>query len=402
MSQAPKSRWRKSFSLGEAGVYYAFIALLLGLAIITEVTGRPSYLAGQNLANILEQAALVGIIGIGMTVVLITGNFDLSVASVAALSAVVFLKALDAMPPWAAILLALAVGVFAGLMNGLIVQKLGVNAFIVTLGGLTAFRGVVLVISNARQVKPSTPDAAELFELIQGGTWSLPLWLVGAVVAIGAVAIALRTKTRSAYVISVVAGLIGLFGAVAGFDIRLAKPAWYMLILTAIAAVILRTTFVGRRIYAVGANAEAARLSGIRVDRYKIGAFVLTAGLSAVVGIIAASKFASFNPTGLQGYELTVIASAVLGGTSLLGGSGSVEKTIVGALIFFTLNNGFNVLNLGANYQGIIEGTVLVVAAAVYTVAARRAIAQKRERESGEEVSPASLEKQPTPTEVSQ
>ncbi|GAA3410319.1 ABC transporter permease [Streptosporangium vulgare] len=135
---------------------------------------------------------------------------------------------------------------------------------------------------------------------------------------------------------------------------------------------VLRYTVIGRRLYAVGSNAEAARLSGINVDRYKIGAFVLNGLGSGFVGVLFAAKLLAINPTGLQGTELTVLAAAILGGTSLFGGLGSVLKSVVGALILFTLDNGFNVLNLGANYQGLIVGTVVIVAAAIYTIAGRQ------------------------------
>jgi D-xylose transport system permease protein len=121
-------------------------------------------------------------------------------------------------------------------------------------------------------------------------------------------------------------------------------------------------------VYAVGGNAEAARLSGVNVGAYKLAAFVLCSATVGFAGILFASRLGAINPTALQGAELTVIAAAILGGTSLFGGAGSVVKTLVGALLLFTLTNGFNILNLGANYQGVIEGAVVVVAAAIYTV----------------------------------
>lgn len=123
--------------------------------------------------------------------------------------------------------------------------------------------------------------------------------------------------------------------------------------------------------YAVGGNAEAARLCGISVTAYRIGAFVLSGLTAGFAGVLYASRFGAMNPTALQGEELTVIAVAILGGTSLFGGAGSVLKTVAGALVLYTLTNGFNILNLGANYQGLIEGTVLIGAAAIYTVGGR-------------------------------
>jgi D-xylose transport system permease protein len=146
------------------------------------------------------------------------------------------------------------------------------------------------------------------------------------------------------------------------------NPIIYMAIFTVVTWFTLNFTIVGRRVYASGGNAEAARLSGINVTLYKLVAFVFCSGAAGVAGILFASRLRSINPAGLQGAELTVIAAAILGGTSLFGGAGSVIKTLAGALLLYTLTNGFNILNLGANWQGLIEGIVVVVAAAVYTV----------------------------------
>jgi D-xylose transport system permease protein len=130
----------------------------------------------------------------------------------------------------------------------------------------------------------------------------------------------------------------------------------------------LSFTKVGRRLYAVGGNAEAARLSGINVTKYRLLAFVFCSMTAGFAGILFASRLRSMNPSGLQGAELTVIAAAILGGTSLFGGAGSVIKTLAGALLLYSLTNGFNILNLGANWQGLIEGCVVVAAAAIYTI----------------------------------
>jgi D-xylose transport system permease protein len=158
-----------------------------------------------------------------------------------------------------------------------------------------------------------------------------------------------------------------------GPGLLLPNPVLYLVAITAVAAFVLRFTVTGRRLYAVGGNAEAARLSGIDVTAYKIGAFVVSGLAAGFAGVLFASRLGAINPTALQGTELTVIAAAILGGTSLFGGAGSVVKTVVGALILFTLTNGFNILNLGANYQGLIEGLVVIVAAAIYTVGGKGA-----------------------------
>jgi D-xylose transport system permease protein len=210
--------------------------------------------------------------------------------------------------------------------------------------------------------------------------WALPsvaAVVIGALLVIAAVVLALRKENR-------VAGLgatapLSLSGIALAF-IAIAQPkmltqttpVWIMLALTVIVSLVLRHTVVGRNLYATGGNSEAARLSGISVDRYKMGAFVLNGLVAGAVGVLYAGRFNSVDPTVLTGGELTVIAAAVLGGTSLLGGSGFVSKSVVGTLILFTLSNGFNVLNIGSNYQNVVQGGVLVAAAALYTATSSR------------------------------
>jgi D-xylose transport system permease protein len=146
----------------------------------------------------------------------------------------------------------------------------------------------------------------------------------------------------------------------------------YLAIYSVLVWLFLRYTTIGRRIYAVGGNPEAARLSGINVAVYRLSAFVFCSATAGFAGILFAARLRSMNPTGLQGAELTVIAAAILGGTSLFGGAGSIVKTLGGALLLYALTNGFNILNLGANYQGLIEGLVVITAAAIYTVGGKR------------------------------
>jgi D-xylose transport system permease protein len=318
------------FGLRAAGVYYALALLIAVLAVVTALTGRPSYLSAVNLTNIVYQSALIAIMGVAMTVVLITGNFDLSVASVAALAAAVQISLADSAGFLPSVLMALGAAGGVGLLNGVMVQFVGINAFIVTLGTLTAVRGLVLIVTNGRSLMVLNPHSlASMTAFESGRLGSIPY------------------------------------------------PVLYMAAFTLVVWFVLEFTVSGRRIYAVGGNAEAARLSGINVSAYKLGAFVLSSLAAGFAGVLFGCRFGAINPTALQGDELTVIAAAILGGTSLFGGAGSVIKTLAGALLLFTLTNGFNILDLGANYQGLIEGSVLVVAAAIYTLGGK---ARRRNR----------------------
>jgi D-xylose transport system permease protein len=313
-------------------------------------------------------------------VILISGNFDLSVASVAALSAAVMVGLADSIGFLPACLVAMAVAIGAGLLNGAIVQLVGINAFIVTLGTMTALRGVVLIVTDGRSLSVERPEVIDAMKAFESGRWpvGLVILLIGLVLVAGCIYVALQARRTSRSLppsaLGMGAGGIALLAAVwfGGLDLALPKIVIYMFAFAAAVWLVLTFTITGRRLYAVGGNPEAARLSGINVMRYKMAAFVLCSAAAGFAGILFGSRLRSVNPAALTGAELTVIASAILGGTSLFGGAGSVCKTVAGALLLFTLTNGFNILNLGANYQGVLEGTVVVTAAAIYTVGGSR------------------------------
>jgi D-xylose transport system permease protein len=362
------------------GVYYALILLVAVLSAVTAYTGRMNYLSLANVTNVLYQTSIVGIMAVAMTVILITGNFDLSVASVAALSAAVLIGLGDSIGFWPAAFAAIGVAVLVGLLNGSIVQYLGINAFIVTLGTLTAIRGVVQIYTDGRSLSLSTPEAIDAMHAFESGRVpvGVALLVLGALLIAAGFFVAFRARRggRNVPVASygMTLGAICLLALdwASGMQLALPKPVIYMFVYTIIVWFVLSMTNIGRRVYAVGGNPEAARLSGINVKRYKMAGFILCSATAGLGGVLFGSRLGAINPTALQGGELTVIASAILGGTSLFGGAGSVVKTLVGALLLFSLTNGFNVLNLGANYQGVIEGSVVVAAAAIYTVGSSR------------------------------
>jgi D-xylose transport system permease protein len=359
--------WRAGFGLRKAGIYYALLILLALLASIASSRGLPAYLSGQNLGNIAYQASLVGIMGVAMTVMLITGAFDLSVASVAALAAAVLVGLAPSIGFPLAALAAIVTAISVGLFNGVIVQFVGINAFIVTLGTLTAVRGLVLVLTDGRSLMVEQPEVLQ--QMLAFESTRVPLFWALLVLAVALLAhAAFRRRVLTGLGGIAIAGLALL----AGRDFAVAAPVVYLALFTTLVWAVLRFTVIGRRIYAVGGNAEAARLSGVNVHAYKLGAFILSSAAAGFAGVLFGCRLGAINPTALQGAELTVIASAILGGTSLFGGEGSVVKTVVGALLLFTLTNGFNVLDLGASYQGLIEGVVVIAAAAIYTVGSDR------------------------------
>lgn len=379
MGSEPKLQrtdWRRMFSLREMGVYYALLLLVIVLSVVTMYLGRANYLSLLNISNVMYQASLTAIMAVAMTVILISGNFDLSVASVAALTAVVLVGNADAIGFWPAVALAMGVAIAAGLLNGAIVQFVGINAFIVTLGTMTALRGLVLIYTDGHSLSVDSPEAISAMKALETGRIDVGFIIIAVGVVLLGVGVVrlIRAREASKPITPIALTMIAAGSCflaltwTTGGELFLPKPVIYMAIFTAIVWFTLTFTMVGRRLYAVGGNPEAARLSGISVTRYKLMAFVLCSAAAGFAGILFASRLRSINPAGMTGAELTVIAAAILGGTSLFGGAGSVIKTLAGALLLYTLTNGFNILNLGANYQGLIEGIVVVVAAAIYTV----------------------------------
>ncbi|RNL77614.1 ABC transporter permease [Nocardioides marmorisolisilvae] len=357
-----------------AGVAYALALLVAALSVIASQRGVGPYLSATNTTNIIDQSALIGLLAITTTIVLVSGNFDLSIASNAALSAVVFVKVINAHGPAAGVSAALLVGLFIGLLNGVLVQLVGINAFIVTLATLTAARGAMLPLTNSQTVQAVGNPLGSW----TNGEWTTPdLFMVGAVLAFLAAAVLVSPALgRGLPLAAFVAGLGAmslLASTVGGWTITLTRPSWYMLGLAAVVGFVFTWTIVGRRLFAVGGNAVAARLVGISVTRYKIAPFVVSGVVSSFVGVLFASRLGAVNPEAMSGWELTAIAAAILGGTSLFGGSGSAFKSVVGALILAVLTNGFNILNVGSEWQQLVQGAVILTAAGTYTVAARRA-----------------------------
>jgi ribose/xylose/arabinose/galactoside ABC-type transport system permease subunit len=374
--------WRRAFGLREAGVYYALILLVAVLDFAAASKGQTGYLSAVNLGNIVYQSSLVGIMGVAMTVMLITGAFDLSVGSVAALAAAVLVGLAGSIGFVPALICALATATAIGLANGLVVQFVGINAFIVTLGSLTAVRGLVLIVTDGRSLMVSDP--ATLAQMLAFESARFVVFWPLLVVAMLLLAAGIWRRIPCALIGAAVLVALALL---TGAHFTVPAPVLWLIGFTALMWFVLGFTVMGRRIYAVGGNAEAARLSGINVNGYKIGAFLLSSFAAGFAGVLFACRLGAINPTAMQGSELTVIAAAILGGTSLFGGAGSVVKTVVGALLLFTITNGFNVLNLGANYQGVIEGLVVIVAAAIYTVGGRR-------RAKPRQIAPAAAEAQ--------
>jgi D-xylose transport system permease protein len=288
-------KWRETFALSEMGVYYALILLFVVLAVVTTAMGKTNYLSLMNVSNVLYQSSLTGIMTVAMTVILISGNFDLSVASVAALAGGLLINLSNSIGFAPAAAVAMAASVAIGVFNGSIVQFVGINAFIVTLGTLTAVRGLALIYTGGRSVIAKSEAAKEAMMAFESGQVpvGVPLLVIGVLLIAGGAWRLYGDLRRDrgllpAPVMAMTGGLLlAILAAANRFDISVEKPVVYMVVFTAVVWWTLNSTNLGRRLYAVGSNPEAARLSGINVVRYKMAAFVLC---SATAGFARSSR----------------------------------------------------------------------------------------------------------------
>lgn len=292
------------------GIYIAFVVMCIFFSLF-----NPLFLTPGNIINILRQVSFNAILAMGMTLVIITGGIDLSVGSVLALSAVItasFVKTANPMLPVpVAVVIGLLVGAACGFFNGWVITKGKLAPFIVTMVMMTMARG-----------------AAQLY-----------------------------TKGRP------VTGLLESFDFLgAGFLFGIPVPIYIMALVVLVAHFLLNNTRIGRYIYAVGGNEQAAAASGIKVRRIKLFVYTFSGVMAALVGIILTARLNSAAPVLGDGYELDAIAATVIGGASMDGGKGKVIGTLVGALIIGTISNGLDILNVSAYWQQIIKGIIILVA----------------------------------------
>lgn len=293
--------------LGRFGLVLSFGLLVFALTLLSD-----RFLTLSNGVNVLRQAAINGIISVGMTYVILTAGIDLSVGAVLALANVVVADLLvKGGQPVLAVLVGLAIGAGFGLGNGLVATRFGVPPFIVTLGSMTIARGLALTYTQGRPVT-GLPNSFRFIGTGTLGPVAMPIVLMASVFAVG--------------------------------------------------YVVLNRTTVGAYVYALGNNPVAARFSGIPVNRYVTLVYVISGALSALAGMILIARLNSAQPTAGLGYEFDAIAAVVVGGTSLFGGEGSLGGTLLGVLIIQVLKNGLNLLNVSSFYQQVVQGVVIALA----------------------------------------
>jgi ribose transport system permease protein len=304
-----RQRFFRLLAAGEAGVVLALIILCVVFQLL-----QPAFGSGENIRAIFSALSYLGIISVGQIILLVGGEFDLSVGSTAGVSAIVAadLMAHLSVPVPIAIIAGVVTGAFIGLINGIVVVRFKIPAFIGTLGMLFVGQGVTQVITNGQPIYPLPAVVSDIGQAtpIFGLGWSLLFFVVVAVLG----------------------------------------------------DTFLRRTVPGRTMYAVGGNPVVARLAGVRVERYKMGGFILSGTLAAIAGIFVMGDLGAGSTSIGQGWELLVIAGVVVGGVSLFGGVGSVLGGAIGMLLLQVVQSGLVVVGISPNWQTIAVGAIMILA----------------------------------------
>lgn len=353
--------------LKDNGTLVALVILMLIFSFWDE-----SFFTPRNLTNLARQTTIVGIIAVGMTLVIIINGIDLSVGSIVGLAAIVVTMLMQAgVNPWVAIMITLFLtGVLIGIWNGFWIAHYNIPPFIITLGMMTIARGVALTLSDGGSVPVTDPIFAE----IGGGFLSITISMIVVLVILGFVffsqfrelkqkqqyGVAIRRQdVITTTVVTLLAGGLTLYA----FTYRgIPYPVVIFAVIAFIGTFVLQNTKFGRRIYAMGGNEEAARLSGINIYRMKIGIYCIITSLSALAGIILASRLNGASPNLGNMFELDAISAVIIGGTSFSGGVGTIIGTVIGAFIISVLNNGMSLLEVPTFYQLIIKGFIIILA----------------------------------------
>jgi len=358
-------------------VRYKILALLLALAVIWvffHIATDGAFISSRNLSNLLRQTSITGMLACGMVFVIIAGEIDLSVGSLLGLlgGVAAVLTVNLQWGSWPAVAVVLLMGLAAGMLNGFIVTRLRVPSFIVGLGGMLAFRGVLQGITHGATIAPVPADMVYLAQGYVNPT--LSSWLAVIIFVALAVMTIARRRRRAALSIPQSAAwrdvvkVVAIGAVMAGFLVMLNRyngvplPVMILLALLAIFTYIATQTVFGRHIYAVGGNMEASRLSGIDVSGVKMVVFALMGLMCAFAGIINTARLAAGSPSAGTNGELDAIAACFIGGASMRGGAGTVHGALIGALVMASLDNGMSMMDVDNYWQLIVKGSILVIA----------------------------------------
>jgi ribose transport system permease protein len=294
----------------QAGVLFSLLLVVVLFSLLNR-----NFLQHRNIINILQQASINAIVGFGMTIVIITGGIDLSVGSIVALTSIAIAKLMvSGVSIPLALLAGIVLGGVCGALNGVLISKVKLQPFLVTLGTMSLYCGFALIYSNGIPII------------------NLPS---------------------------------GFLTAMNRFNRSIPLPIIIMFFVTIVLTFALKKTLFGAYVFAIGGNEEATRLSGVNVDKYKIITYAVSGITCAIAGIIFLGRLAAAEPMAGNGYELDAIGASAIGGASLAGGKGSIFGTIIGALILSALRNGLTLMNVQAFYQYVAIGVIIIIAVTI-------------------------------------
>jgi D-xylose transport system permease protein len=379
-----KSRDRGSGFNFDIKKYSMFIALIIICMVFTILTGG-TFLTPRNLSNVFLQTSYIAILACGMVLVIVAGHIDLSVGSVAGFTGAIaaYLNVYLHWGTWPSVGVALAIGIVIGVWQAAWIAYALIPAFVVTLGGQMIFRGALIMLTKGQTIAPLSDSFNDL-----GGGYLPRLFLKGddapfhdttaiiwAIVLVVFIILELRSRQKKIgfgfkvlepkqeiLKIVMICLVVSIPFAIMTFYLGMPWSIVIVLSLVAIFTFLTNNTTFGRQVYAIGGNKEAARLSGINIKSRNFLVFVIMGGLSALAGVVFTGRVGAGAASSGQDFELQAIAAAYIGGSSTMGGEGTIIGAIVGALVMACLNNGIGLMGLNVDWQKMITGLILLLA----------------------------------------
>lgn len=353
---------------------YTMVAVLILVSVLFGILTEGTFFTARNLSNLFRAMSITAVIALGMVMIMVSGNIDLSVGAIVALCGglAAILQVWHGFSTVAAVLVALCLGAALGAWSGYWTAYRKLPSFIVTLGSQLAFRGTYLVISQGITVTPIQPSFSTISQSYLPMTAGIVLGVLGALALSMTLVLKRRSRKRYGFQIGhpavLMAKIILICALVAAFVTAMNRfkgiptPVMILIVLAVIFVFITTRTRFGRRIYAIGGNQDAARLSGINVRAYTLVLFIIMGFLSAISGVMLTSRLDGATAAAGTAYETDVISAVVIGGTSMAGGKGTITGALIGALVIAALDNGMSLLNITYYYQSIVKGLVLIFA----------------------------------------
>ncbi len=352
---------------------YTMIAALLSIWVLFSLL-HERFLSATNLSNLFLQMSATAILAIGMVLVIVAGHIDLSIGSLVGLTGGIAAM-LNVWYDWSTvpvILVTVAIGAAIGFVQGWIIAYRAVPAFIVTLGGMLMFRGILFGTTGSVTIAPLSPS---LKSVGQAYIADLIGWIIGIIALLAAAYLVLRKRNarlrygfkveslavsvlRMVLIGAFILGFVYLMNSYKGIPV----PFIMVVVLALVFTFITKNTTFGRQVYAIGGNPEAARLSGINIKRRVLTVFILCNTLAAIAALVLTARLNAATMSSGQNAELDAIAACVIGGTSLMGGAGTIVGAVIGALVMASLDNGMSLMNMESFWQYIVKGGILVLA----------------------------------------